>query len=374
MHKLLLFAMISTLLLSGCSIKVASAKKNPDEATNTESAKGYSKVAPPIKEIPEFKPQATISFSHITFASTNVRLSLKDRAMEMPEVQYQIWRTADGRDTTKTFSSIQEETDFLIGFDLKEFSGQRGEYQIEVYGVFDGEAQELLAKSTMTFQQYVPILMYHAIDDYKGEGMKDLFVTPANFEAQMRYLKENGYTLLTFERWDEINKVNKPILVTFDDGMKNNLNAFRILQELKDERFQPAATEYVVAGNIDSSPYYLSADDIKEMVNSGIFSIQSHTMSHAELPEIKNFEEELKTSKIKLEQLTGKPVIAIAYPFGHFNQQVVEETKKYYQFATTTRPGQFIEKNRPDEMVQMSRVRISYSTTLKQFAALTAQR
>ncbi|MFZ7943586.1 polysaccharide deacetylase family protein [Neobacillus sp. 19] len=374
MHNLLLFAMISTLLLSGCSIKVASAKKNPHEATNTESAKGYSKVAPPTKEIPEFKPQATISFSPITFASTNVRLSLKDRAMDMPEVQYQIWRTADGRDTMKTFSSIQEETDFLIGFDLKEFSGQRGEYQIEVYGVFDGEAQELLAKSTMTFQQYVPILMYHAIDDYKGEGLKDLFVTPANFEAQMRYLKENGYTLLTFERWDEINKVNKPILVTFDDGMKNNMNAFRILQELKDERFQPAATEYVVAGNIDSSPYYLSADEIKEMANSGIFSIQSHTMSHADLPEIKNFEEELKTSRIKLEQLTGKPVIAIAYPFGHFNQQVVEETKKYYQFATTTRPGQFIEKNRPDEMVQMSRVRISYSTTLKQFAALTAQR
>ena len=77
-----------------------------------------------------------------------------------------------------------------------------------------------LTKSTITFEQKVPVLMYHAIDDYHGQGIKDLFVSPANFEAQMKHLKDNGYTLLTFERWGDINKVNKPIFVTFDDGMK----------------------------------------------------------------------------------------------------------------------------------------------------------
>ena len=58
-----------------------------------------------------------------------------------------------------------------------------------------------LTKSTITFEQKVPVLMYHAIDDYHGQGIKDLFVSPANFEAQMKHLKDNGYTLLTFERW-----------------------------------------------------------------------------------------------------------------------------------------------------------------------------
>ena len=83
-------------------------------------------------------------------------------------------------------------------------------------------------------QQKVPILIYHSIDEYKGLGSKELYVTPENFEKQMTYLKNHGYTLLTFERWQEISKIKKPIFITFDDGYKNNRNAFKILQKLTD--------------------------------------------------------------------------------------------------------------------------------------------
>lgn len=375
MHKLLFSALFFTLILSGCSLKVANAsdKAETQPLSPTEMKRGYSKVSPDYKTIPTFKPKATIEISPITFDSNRVTFTTVERRNDVSEVHYHVWRTADGRAGVKTFSSTQKENDFSYGLDTKDFLGQRGEYQVEAYGIYEDGEQELLSKSSFTMQQHVPILMYHAIDDYNGYGIKELFVTPANFEAQMRYLKENGYTLLTFEHWDEVNKVDKPILVTFDDGMKNNLNAFRILQELQDDQFHPVATEYMIAGNIgnDSS---LSTEDLKEMVNSGIFSIQSHTMSHADLPKITNFEEELKTSKEKLEQITGKPVIAIAYPFGHYNQRVVAETKKYYTFATTTKPGQFIERDQQDELLLMHRVRISYSTTLNQFAALIAPR
>lgn len=336
----------------------------------TEKSKEPETKQPEVNKVTAFEPKAGISVSPFAYESTNAMISIIDRTVEVSEINYHIWRTADGPANMKSFISNQKENNFSYLFNTKEFSGKRGEYQVEAYGVHPDGTEELLAKSSITFQQYVPILMYHAIDEYKGEGLKELFVTPANFEAQMRYLKDNGYTLLTFERWDEINKVNKPILVTFDDGMKNNLNAFRILQELKDDKFLPTATEYVIASYIDSGDYRLSSSDIKEMVNSGIFSVQSHTMSHADLPKITNYKEELYASKEKIEQITGKPVIAIAYPYGHFNNQVVEETKKYYQFATTTKPGQFIEKGAPDEMLLMHRVRISYSTTINQFAAL----
>ncbi|MFF2450057.1 polysaccharide deacetylase family protein [Neobacillus sp. NPDC058068] len=376
MQKLLYFALIFTLLLSGCSLKEANASSLQENlpAANSKITMKMSKVSPQIKKIPVFEPQATIAISPIAFDSTHAVLSTIERKSDVSEINYQIWRTADGKESIKMFPSTQKENDFSFLFDIKEFSGSRGEYQVEAYEVNEDGSQVLLAKSTLTFQQHVPILMYHAIDEYKGVGLKDLFVTPANFEAQMSYLKDKGYTLLTFERWDEVNKVNKPILVTFDDGMKNNLNAFRILQELKDDQFQPAATEYVIAGSIDSGPYRLSTEDIKEMMNSGIFSIQSHTMSHADLPEITNYEQELDASKEKIEQITGKPVIAIAYPFGHFNDQVVEETKKYYKFATTTKPGQFIEKGESDEFLRMRRVRISNSTTINQFAAMVEPR
>lgn len=371
MRRVLYFALFSALLLqTGCSLKAANASTEENSSTSSTIEMHTSKLSPKIKEPPTFTSKTTLTISPVSFDSNSAVLTTTDLPSNVSDVSYYIWRTADGVESGKLFSSIKKENQYALSFDLKEFSEKRGEYQIEIYGKRETGSEELLAKSTITFQQHVPILMYHAIDDFKGEGLKELFVTPANFEAQMEYLKDQGYTLLTFENWEKVNKVNKPIFVTFDDGMKNNLNAFHILQKLKDDTFQPTATEYAIAGYIDSGAYRLTTEDIQEMVNSGIFSVQSHTMSHADLPKITNFEEELKVSKEKIEQITGKPVIAIAYPYGHFDEQVVEETKKYYKFATTTRPGQFIEKGAPDEWLLMHRVRISYSTTIDQFANL----
>jgi peptidoglycan/xylan/chitin deacetylase (PgdA/CDA1 family) len=399
MRNLLTLALCSTLFLSGCELKEAAAtvKKevlqvSPSEKNQKQTVEQKKDSTPITNSITatteneekeevtfadmegrmslKFVPKGTISNKLITYQSTKTTFTTLVAQENVTEINYSIWRTADGPKSMKIFSSTDKENHFPFLFDTKEFSSLRGEYQVEAYGITTEGSRELLANTAVTFQQPVPILMYHAIDDYNGDGLKGLYVTPANFEAQMKYLKDNGYTLLTFERWKDINKVNKPIFVTFDDGMKNNMNAFRILQNLRDDTFQPTATEYVIAGCIDGGPSWLSSNDIREMVNSGIFSVQAHTMSHADLPTITNYEEELKVSKERIEQVTGKPVIALAYPFGHFNDKVVEETKKYYTYATTTKPGQFIETGHENEMMLMQRVRISYDTTLQQFAKL----
>ena len=312
--------------------------------------------------------QGKISYNPITHESTNTSIHITDIKDSLTEVQYTIWRTADGKEHAKSFSSKEREKQFPLPFDIKEFEGKRGEFQIEAKRNKRRWENNSTHKIYYYFRAKIPVLMYHAIDDYHGQGIKDLFVSPANFEAQMKYLKDNGYTLLTFEHWGDINKVNKPIFVTFDDGMKNNMNAFRILQKLKDDTFKPTATEYMIVDNVDAESS-LSTSEIKEMVDSGIFSVQSHTATHADLPKITNYEEELKGSKEKLEKVTGKPVIAIAYPFGHVDDKVVAETKKYYQFATTTKPGQFITKGEPDELLKMKRVRIHHATTVEQFAS-----
>ncbi|MFJ8529320.1 polysaccharide deacetylase family protein [Bacillus sp. NPDC094106] len=358
MRKYAAIALCTSAILAGCT--TSNANQEP---------KKEKKVQEQVKKQEEtVQPQGKISFDSITHESTNTSIRMTDVKDSLTEVQYKIWRTADGKESAKSFSSKEKDKQFTIPFDVKEFEGKRGEYQIEASGVKEDGKSIPLTKSTITFQQHVPILMYHAIDDYHGQGIKDLFVSPANFEAQMKYLKENGYTLLTFERWNDINKVNKPIFVTFDDGMKNNMNAFRVLQKLKDDTFKPTATEYMIVDNVDVEGA-LSSAEIKEMVDSGIFSVQSHTATHADLPKITNYEGELKGSKEKLEKITGKPVIAIAYPFGHVDDKVVAETKKYYQFATTTKPGQFITKGEPDELLKMKRVRIHNTTTVEQFAS-----
>jgi peptidoglycan/xylan/chitin deacetylase (PgdA/CDA1 family) len=214
--------------------------------------------------------------------------------------------------------------------------------------------------------QKVPILIYHSIAEYKGVGLKELYVTPENFEKQMTYLKNYGYTLLSFEHWQDSKKVNKPIFITFDDGYKNNLNAFVTFQKLRTEHFKPVGTVFVISDFIGNSNR-LSKSDLKAMAESGLISIQSHTATHPDLTKAENLIEELKESKEKIQQITGKPVIALAYPYGNTNDQVVAETKKYYSFGLTTTPGPFSESGIKNELYLLPRTYVKYSTTLDEF-------
>lgn len=227
----------------------------------------------------------------------------------------------------------------------------------------------LLLPTQTSAQQKFPILIYHSIDEFKGQGSKELYVTPENFEKQMIYLRDHGFTLLTFERWKDIEKVKKPIFITFDDGYKNNLHAFAILKNLTNERFKPTGTIFVISDFIGRSNR-LSKAEIKKMVDSGIISIQSHTATHPDLTKINGFEKELKGSKDKIQQITGKPVIALAYPYGNTNDKVIAETKKYYSFGLTTTPELFSKKGIKEELYFLPRIYIKYSTTLDDFSKI----
>lgn len=214
----------------------------------------------------------------------------------------------------------------------------------------------------------VPILIYHSIDRFSGHGSKELYVTSENFKKQMAYLKNHGFTLLTFERWQQRNQVKKPIFVTFDDGYKNNLNAFAVFQKLQDNRFKPAATIFAISDFI-GRPNRLNSKELKMLSDSGYFSIQSHTATHPDLTKINTFEYQLKNSKEKIEKITGKPIIALAYPFGKYNAKIVQETKKYYEIGLRASSGNpELERNNKDYLIPRSY--IFYSTTIDEFARI----
>ena len=65
------------------------------------------------------KEQGKISYNQITHESTNTTIHMTDIKDALTEVQYKIWRTADGREHTKSFSSKEKEKQFTLPFDIK---------------------------------------------------------------------------------------------------------------------------------------------------------------------------------------------------------------------------------------------------------------
>lgn len=229
----------------------------------------------------------------------------------------------------------------------------------------------ILSPTTTLAQKKIPILVYHSIAEFKGTGQKELYVTPENFQKQMEYLKANGFTPLTFERWVEASRIAKPIFITIDDGYKNNLSVSAIFSKIRGETFEPAATLFIISDFIGNRNR-LSEKDLRQMAESGMFSIQSHTATHPDLTKITDYQYELEESKRKIERITGKPVIAISYPYGNANRKVIDETKKYYKFGLTTTPGPFVKRNTPNENYELPRTYVKYSTTLEEFARIAA--
>ncbi|PRR82704.1 polysaccharide deacetylase family protein [Clostridium vincentii] len=203
----------------------------------------------------------------------------------------------------------------------------------------------------------VTVLYYHAVDPaHPGE---ELYVSPTQLKEQLQLIKDLGYTSLTMTEVNDYIKNNKAIpeksiLITFDDGYTDNYTyAFPILKELNMK-----ATIFVITSETDIGNYYVSSSQIKEMSDYGI-DIESHTVSHLHLDTLSYEEqlEELKSSKSKIESITKKDVLSVAYPYGDYN----EDTKKAtiasgYSIAFTTDTGL---ADRTDNPVTLDRIYVN---------------
>ena len=125
-------------------------------------------------------------------------------------------------------------------------------------------------------QVQVPVLMYHDVS-YLGHGYSK---TPEIFEKQMRELKDAGFHTVFFsELIDYVENgtplPEKPIVISIDDGYATNYTyVYPILQELGMK-----AEISIIGDAIRYTNWGLSWDQIREMVASGLVSIQPHTSS-----------------------------------------------------------------------------------------------
>ena len=184
----------------------------------------------------------------------------------------------------------------------------------------------------------VIVLCYHRFEDNAKDS---LAIKPADFEAQMQALKDNGITVISmadFLAWQRGEKgiPQKSALISIDDGYLSGYNvAWPILKKFGYPLTMFIYTDYVKGGP-KSGGQSLSWDQLAEMRDAGV-NIESHTLSHPSLNARKGktdeqylawLKNEIAGSKEMLEKNLGIQIKAFAYPYGLHNETVRNVVKQ----------------------------------------------
>lgn len=191
------------------------------------------------------------------------------------------------------------------------------------------QEEETLPVSAVTVEQdnrAVLVLNYHKI----ANEHKSLSVTLDDFEQHMKWLQEYGFTCITpGQLYDFVangaDLPEKPVLITFDDGYKDNYtNAFPIMK-----KYGMKGTIFVVTGFLGVYDNYLTWDQAKELLEAG-FNIESHTYSHKSMTEAsdEDITKELVKSRQTIKEKLGIDSDFMAYPTGTYNLHIAELVKE----------------------------------------------
>lgn len=176
----------------------------------------------------------------------------------------------------------------------------------------------------------VPILMYHAVST-EPWGHRELFVTPEVMESHLKYLLDNGYDPIFFEDLPYLDQYDKPMILTFDDGYLDNYTALYPLLQ----KYQAKATIFVVSSSIGGRETSMTPEQVKELSDSGLVSIQSHTVSHRVLKDLSAEEQrmEMELSRLYIARLTGREPFVISYPTGACDQNTLAIAAEFYRYG-----------------------------------------
>jgi peptidoglycan/xylan/chitin deacetylase (PgdA/CDA1 family) len=188
-----------------------------------------------------------------------------------------------------------------------------------------GESSEKEANSLGTS---VPILLYHR---FGPSAVDSMTVTTTLFESQLRYLIENGYTVIPLRQLVDYRLgkrqtfPSRSLVITTDDGHQSvYTDMFPLLR-----KYRLPVTLFLYPSAISNAPYAMTWDQLREIKTSSLVDFQSHTFWHPNFKkdrerlkpvEYENFVEmQLRKSKEKLDVELGAHVDMLAWPFGIYD-------------------------------------------------------
>ena len=91
-----------------------------------------------------------------------------------------------------------------------------------------------------------------------------------------------------------------------------------------------------------SKKQLMSISEIKLWINNGM-KIGSHSKNHRKLTIIKKDEmiKEISNSKFDLERLIETKIDVFCYPYGIYDENIVDEVKKNYRYTLTTKRSRY---------------------------------
>ncbi|MBU0549250.1 MAG: polysaccharide deacetylase family protein [Candidatus Omnitrophica bacterium] len=187
---------------------------------------------------------------------------------------------------------------------------------------------------------YPAILMYHNIDAGIARG-NTISVSPEIFLQQMAFIKSRNYKVVSLNELCGMIKKGERlpgnlVVITFDDGYKDNLAAVNVLRKLK-----LPATIFIVLDWVGKEGY-LTKQDLNWIIHNSPVSLGSHTLSHFYLPELSadKQREEVIASRKKAREEFGIDLSFLAYPVGGFTPEVLRAAEDAgYECACTTNRG-----------------------------------
>ncbi len=220
----------------------------------------------------------------------------------------------------------------------------------------------------------VVVLVFHNISE-KGGNLYT--ITPEEFEKEIRYIKSQSYTSISGENFREFLKgktdiPDKSVLITFDDGLRGVYKyAYPVLK-----KYGFKAVFFVIAGRVGNRSGFISWEEAREMVESGVFEIDSHTyLSHKRIEKNgksvssiytngdgeteEDFRDRVLTdflnSRSVIKENLGYEPLMFAYPYGEYSKETIDLLKKAgFQFAFTVYKGVTIETTYPFEIPRYS--------------------
>ncbi len=194
------------------------------------------------------------------------------------------------------------------------------------------------------------VLMYHHFVP-EGKKCNNWMVTDSRFREDLQWLADQGWvTVLPGQLAAGEALPEKAVMLTFDDGYRSNYElAYPLLQE-----FQAKAVISIIVKNVDDQKSaFLTWDMCREMANSGLVEIGSHTYASHDENEygIKRLQGEsreeyearifpdLQSSIDLIEENLGGVPRFFAYPNGVKEAWAAGFIQKHFSLTAVTRHG-----------------------------------